>query len=69
MINALKCNYKQGKKEATQMVEELNKKEIRDQIEYIRNFLEEHQEDWYVYSTLRDELHQLEIIFKREHII
>lgn len=51
------------------MVEELNKKEIRDQIEYIRNFLEEHQEDWYVYSTLMDELHQLEIMLKREHII
>lgn len=51
------------------MIEPLNKKEIRDQIECIREFLEKHQEDWYVYVTLRDELRQLEIILEREQVI
>ena len=51
------------------MIEEQTKKEIRDQIKYIHNFLEDHQEDWYVYSTLRDELRQLEILLERNNLI
>ncbi|GEM_PF-5742868 len=51
------------------MIEALNKKEIRNQLEYIRDFLEEHQENWYVYETLRDELRQLEIMLEREQVI
>lgn len=51
------------------MIEPLTKKEIHDQIEYIKEFLEENNEDWYVYSTLRDEIRQLEIILEREGII
>lgn len=50
-------------------IEPLNKKEIRNQLEYIREFLEEHQENWYVYETLRDELRQLEIMLEREQVI
>lgn len=57
-------NTKRGR-----MIEPLVKAEIRNQIEYMRKFLEEHQEDWYVYSTLRDELRQLEIILEREQVI
>ena len=51
------------------MIEPQKKKEIRDQIEHIRDFLEEHQEDWYVYETLLDELRQLEIILEQEGVI
>lgn len=51
------------------MIEPLTKKEIRGQIEYIKEFLEENNEDWYVYSALRDEIRQLEIILEREGII
>ena len=45
------------------------KKAIRNQIEHIRAFLEDHQEDWYVYSTLMDELRQLEIMLEQEQVI
>lgn len=51
------------------MIEPLTKKEIRNQIEYISEFLEEHQENWYVYETLRDELRQLKIMLEREQVI
>lgn len=51
------------------MIEPLNKKEIRNQLENIKEFLEEHQENWYVYETLRDELRQLEIMLEREQVI
>lgn len=50
-------------------IEAQNKKEIRNQLEYIKEFLEDHQENWYVYETLRDELRQLEIMLKREQVI
>ena len=55
------------------MIEPQKKKEIRNQIEYIQECiqesLEEHQEDWYVYFNLRDELRQLEIMLEREQVI
>jgi len=51
------------------MIEPQKKKEIRNQIEYIREFLEDHQENWYMYETLRDELRQLEIMLEREKVI
>lgn len=55
------------------MIETQKKKEIHNQIEYIQKFiqeqLEEHQEDWYVYLTLRDELRQLEIMLEQEQVI
>ena len=57
------------RKQITNRIEPLNKKEIRNQFEYIREFLEEHQENWYVYETLRDELRQLEIMLEREKVI
>lgn len=59
----------QGEADEKPMIEHLTKKEIRNQIEYIKEFLEENNEDWYVYSTLRDEIRQLEIILEREGII
>lgn len=51
------------------MIEPINQKEIRNQIEYIKEFLEEHREDWYVYSTLMDKVKKLEIMLEREGII
>ena len=51
------------------MIEPQKKKEIRNQIEYIREFLEDHQENWYMYETLRDKLRQLEITLEREKVI
>lgn len=51
------------------MIEPQKKKEIRDRIECIREFLEEHQEYWYVYETLRDGLRELEIMLERERVI
>ena len=52
------------------ILEPLNKKEIKEQLEFINRFLEtEAQGDWYIYSTLRDELKQLEILLKRYEVI
>ena len=49
---------------------ELNKKEIREQLNYIVDFVErEAQDDWYIYQSLRDELKQLEILLKRNEVI
>lgn len=52
-----------------QMIEPQKKKEIRNQIEYIREFLEDHQENWYVYETLQAKLRQLEIMLEQEQVI
>ena len=51
------------------MIAPFNKKEIREQIEYIHEILDEHQEDWFLYSSLNDELIQLELILKRCEVI
>lgn len=51
------------------MIEQQKKKEIRNQIERIREFLEANQENWYMYETLRDELRQLEIMLELEKVI
>ena len=51
------------------MIEPISKKEIRSQIEYIKEFLEEHREDWYVYSTLMNKVKKLEIMLELEGII
>lgn len=45
------------------------KKEIRNQIEHIREFLEANQENWCMYETLRDELRRLEIMLELEKVI
>lgn len=48
----------------------LNKKEIREQLEDIKNFLEnDAQDDWYIYSNLRDKIEQLEILLKLNDVI
>jgi len=51
------------------MTEPLNQKEIREQIEYIRKILDEHQENWFLYSSLTDEIVHLEIMLKRYGVI
>lgn len=51
------------------MIEPRKKKEIRNQIERIKEFLEDHQEDWYVYETLRTEIRRLEILLEQEQVI
>lgn len=48
---------------------EPQKKEIRNQIEHITEFLEANQENWYMYETLRDELRKLEIMLEQEKVI
>lgn len=50
------------------MIEPQKKKEIRDQIERIREFLKDHQENWHVYETLQAELRKLEIMLKQEQV-
>lgn len=53
----------------------LNKKEIREQLDEIKNIVETDvhsavsPDNWYIYSNLRDELDQLEILLKRNDII
>lgn len=51
------------------MIEPLSKKEIREQISYIRKILDEHQEDWYLYESLNDGITQLEILLERYEVI
>lgn len=55
--------------EIIRVIEPQKKKEIRNQIECIREFLEDHQENWYVYETLQDKLRQLEIMLEQEQVI
>ena len=56
-------------------METLNKKEIREQLEDIKNIVENDvhpavsPDNWYIYSNLRDELDQLEILLKRNNVI
>ena len=56
-------------------MEALNKKEIREQLEDIENIVENDvhpavsPDNWYIYSNLRDELDQLEILLKRNNVI
>ena len=51
------------------MIELQKKKEIRNQIEYIIESLEDYRENWYMYETLRDELRLLEIMLERSQVI
>lgn len=53
------------------MLQALNKKEIKEQLEAIINFVETDvkNDDWYIYNTLRDELQQLKIILKLNDVI
>ena len=52
-------------------MEALNKKEIREQLEDIKNILKNDvhpavsPDDWYIYSNLHDEIEKLEILLKR----
>jgi hypothetical protein len=56
-------------------MEALNKKEIREQIEAIKNIVENDvhpavsPDNWYIYSNLHDEIEQLEILLKRNNVI
>ena len=53
----------------------LNKKEIREQLENIKNILENDvhpavsPDNWYIYSNLHDEIEQLEILLKLNGVI
>lgn len=52
------------------MLQALNKKEIKEQLEAIINFVEtDVQDDWYIFNTLRDELQQLKIILEQNDVI
>lgn len=54
---------------------ELNKKEIRGQLEDIKEIVENDvhpavsPDNWYIYSNLHDEIEQLEIILRRNNVI
>ena len=56
-------------------MEALNKKEIREQLEYIKTIVENDvhpavsPDDWYIYSNLGDELDQLVILLKQNDVI
>ena len=56
-------------------MEALNKKEIREQLEYIKNIVENDvhpavsPDNWCIYSSLHDEIEQLEILLKRNDVI
>ena len=56
-------------------MEALNKKEIREQFEDVKNIVENDvhpavsPNNWYIYSNLRDELDQLEILLKQNDVI
>ena len=53
----------------------LNKKEIREQLEYIENIVENDvhsavsPDNWYIYSNLHDEIEQLKILLKQNDVI
>ena len=53
----------------------LNKNEIREQLDEIKNMVETDvhsavsPDNWYVYSNLRDELDQLELLLKLNNIV
>lgn len=58
------------------MLFELNKKEIREQLEEIEKIIKEELRPalwngtrWYIYMNLHDEFEQLEIILKRNEVI
>ena len=62
--------------EQIQNMAELNKqKEIREQLEDIKNIVENDvhpvvsPDNWYVYSNLHDEIEQLEILLKQNGVI
>lgn len=45
-------------------------KEIKTQLEEIMKFVENDvQDDWYIYSTLRDKLKRLEILLRQNEVI
>lgn len=54
---------------------ELNKKEIREQLEEVKSIVENDvhpavsPDNWCVYSSLHDELEQLEILLERNDVI
>lgn len=56
-------------------MEALNKKEIREQLEDIKNIVENDvhpavsPDNWYIYSNLHDEIEQLKILLKRNDVI
>lgn len=56
-------------------MEELNKQEIREQLECIKNIVENDvhpavsPDNWYIYSNLYDEIEQLEILLKQNDVI
>lgn len=56
-------------------IEPLNKDEIRGQLDYIYNFLDNEvhlavlPDKWWIYSILYDEIKQLEIILKQYGVI
>ena len=56
-------------------MEALNKKEIREQLEIIKNIVENDvhpavsPDNWYIYSNLHDEIEQLEILLKQNDVI
>lgn len=53
----------------------LNQKEIREQLETVENIVENEvhsivsPDNWYVYSSLHDELEQLKILLKHNNVI
>lgn len=55
-------------------MEALNKKEIREQLEVIKDIIENEvypavsPDRWYIYSVLHDEIEQLEIMLKRYEV-
>ena len=56
-------------------IEALTKKEIRGQLEDIKNIVENDvhpavsPDNWWIYSNIHDEIEQLELILKRNGII
>lgn len=56
-------------------MEALNKKEIREQLDSIKNIVENDvhpavsPDNWYIYSELHDEIEQLEILLKHNDVI
>lgn len=56
-------------------MEALNQKEIREQLEEVENIVENEvhpvvsPDNWYVYSSLHDELEQLKILLKHNNVI
>ena len=58
-----------------QAQEALNQKEIREQLEEVENIVENEvhpavsPDNWYVYSSLHDELEQLKILLEHNNVI